>query len=314
MEASIRVRATDTGLADRDARHGSRCNQAPACGVSRQRCLTYRGLARRTALAVSAVLASACATVPQLPDSHPLQEAYAHVQLVRHARIQALDKTNEPPPKYVSRARPIFKHGESYRELTLSISPDTPTRQRVLGVEDWNAGFKQACAHLDGVFESPFCVSRQDPDAVLFMATIQFRYHPNWLNSTSLEVTFVEPPQQPGGPEFQRLAQAAGFVPKSTQITRARAAEAAAADRAAAERARLAVDWPRMQVRGQMVCSDERGVRYIGYVEDFTDERMKVSVAQAQIGRTGYSPGGFRPNVIWTRPEGWFPCEGAGSR
>jgi hypothetical protein len=274
------------------------------------RCLTDGSAVCGVALALSAAFVTGCATPPSpLPDSHPLNDAYAYVQSVRHARLQASNKTNKPPPKFVSLARPIIKQGQGYRELNQWFSADTPTRQRVLGVEDWVTGFKEACTHLGGVFGSRLCVSRQDPDTVLFIVTIQQRYSPNWLDSTSHEVTLVEPTQQPTSPEFRRLAQAAGFVTQAAQAARTRAAETAAADRAAAERARLAADWPRMQVRGQMVCREENGVRYIGYVEDFTDERMKVSVAQAQIGRTGYSPGGFRPNVIWTRPEGWSPCE-----
>jgi hypothetical protein len=261
-----------------------------------------------TAMTLCAAWASGCATAPRLPDAHPLNEAYAHVQLVRHARVQALNKTNDPPPKAVSLARPIIKQREGYRELVQSFSMDTATGQRVLSEGDWIAGFTKACARLDGVFLNRFCASRQDPDTVLFMVAVEHKYSPNWLNSVYHEVTLVEPSTQPPGADFQRLARAAGFVTRTEQAARTRAAEAGAAERAATERARLAVDWPRMQVRGQMVCRDENGVRYVGYVEDFTDERMKVSVAQAQIGRTGYSPGGFRPNVIWTRPEGWFPC------
>lgn len=63
-----------------------------------------------------------------------------------------------------------------------------------------------------------------------------------------------------------------------------------------------------MREVGARVCKVEDGVRYMGFVEAFTDTRMKVMVSQAQVGNSGYRPGGFQPNVIWTTPQGWSRC------
>lgn len=284
----------------------------------------------RLAIALAASVLCSCASPPQavLPVDHPLNSAYAHIQSIRAAIDEAQRRATERPtgravrealgsilgssaskaPVAPALARPLVKQGAGYRELSASFSADTLTQHRVVSAADWFAGFRAACTQQAGILLDRFCSSADDHDKVLFMVTIRTQHYPNWNNATEHDVVLVEPTAQPLSPQYLQVLAASGFVTKAMLDARARASEAAAAERSARERARLALDWPRMQVRGQSVCRDEDGVRYTGFVEDFTDQQMKVSVTRAQFGATGLSPGNFRPSVTWTRPQGWFPC------
>lgn len=299
-----------------------------------RRSSTSAAIAVAVSLAALGPALGGCSTTPTsaaLSADHPLNVAYAHVQAVRVSREEAFATATERPAERALRqsltgllsapggkapsiARPTIKQADGYREMKASFSADTVSQRAVIDADDWVAGFRAACAKMGGALSDKFCSATADHDTVLFMAVVKTQYYPNWNRATEHDVMLVEPTVQPSAPQFRRLLEASGFLSKAALDDKTRLAEAAAADRLARERARLKADWPRMQVRGQMVCQDQAGVRYVGYVEDFTDERMKISVARALLGSSGFSPGNFQPSVVWTRPEGWFPCDSTGAK
>lgn len=66
--------------------------------------------------------------------------------------------------------------------------------------------------------------------------------------------------------------------------------------------------------RGTKICKDfKQGYGeyvYIGFLEDKTDEKMKISIVEAADRRNhSYTFADFRPSVIWDRPNGWYVCE-----
>jgi len=274
-----------------------------------------------TSLAVALTLAG-CVTPPAtLPADHPLIQANEYMAELatarRIAQKQEIARSSKPldrlddklfgdaPVKPVQPVapRPKVTEGPGYRQFTETYAYTEPSVQ----LNHWNEAFRRACGRHGGTLVSDtFCSAKNDPDRVLFIVNIR-----PGRGSTSVwfDITLVEPTVQPASAEYTRQLLAAGFVTQAVREGRARAAEAATAGRVEAERARLAIDWPRMQVRGQMVCKEDGQIRYVGYVEDFTNERMKVSVTQATVGSTGWSPTSFKPGVVWTTPEGWAPCE-----
>lgn len=269
-----------------------------------------------------------CATPPApLPPDHPLNQAQEYLAELatarRAAQKEALAKSSKAPdqlenllfgtnpvrPVKAAIARPNITDGPGYRELSESYAGRYDS-DLLLQPEQWVAAFRQACGRHGGrLVDGKFCASLQDPDRVLFMVTVQRGVNRMLNDAVAYHVTLVEPTLQPASTEYKSKLLAAGFVTQAMQNARARAEEAVAAQRANVERARLAVDWPRMRVKGQMVCRTDGRIWLVGYVEDFTDERMRVTVTQATFGPTGLSPGDFKPGPIWTTPEGWAPCE-----
>ena len=75
--------------------------------------------------------------------------------------------------------------------------------------------------------------------------------------------------------------------------------------------ARLEVELPQMRKRGARICVTEadKGVVYRGYVEDFTDEKLKIAVADAFLSLSpSMRPGGFQPHTLWDFPKNWRLC------
>jgi hypothetical protein len=97
----------------------------------------------------------------------------------------------------------------------------------------------------------------------------------------------------------------------------AEAAEARARARAeqqvreARDMARLQEELPLMRKRGARVCMTQSGssVVYRGYVEDFSDEKLKIAVAEAFLANSPATrPTGFQPNTLWDYPVLWRLC------
>jgi hypothetical protein len=118
------------------------------------------------------------------------------------------------------------------------------------------------------------------------------------------------------------LVDRAGYETSAVRTSKLAASQAAAAEaraqaqaeqqaRMARETARLEVELPQMRKRGARVCLAETGSRWVyrGFVEDFSDEKLKIAVAEAFMpGSPGTQPGGFRPNTLWDYPIRWRLC------
>lgn len=246
-------------------------------------------LAGWLASALAAGLLAGCVTYPPLDRSHPMSWAFAWADGPKPVNIDTA--------KYLP--APRVELGNGFRILTLFSKPGgAATESR------WTEGFRQACAQANGDLDaSKLCHDRQDPDRILFVLKMK-----TWIydGSASTEIMFVEPTAQPPSPDYQLVLQGAGFVP-GRELEQRRVATAAQAER---EEQQARAAWPLMRERGRVVCQDRDGVRYRGYVEDFTETRMKVSVSRAFFVRSpAFAPGGFRPEVIWTEPRGWFLCD-----
>lgn len=66
------------------------------------------------------------------------------------------------------------------------------------------------------------------------------------------------------------------------------------------------------QVRnvGARICLVEGQFRYIGFVEDFTDEKVKIRVAEERTNDAyNYVVTNFTPKIVWDSPLNWDLCE-----
>lgn len=62
-----------------------------------------------------------------------------------------------------------------------------------------------------------------------------------------------------------------------------------------------------ISTRGLRICQKGELGTYIGFVEDFTDSKVKIHVAN--YGGKSYTVSGFRESTIWDYPKNWYICE-----
>lgn len=256
-------------------------------------CAKRAWVLRVTAALVTSLVLVGCESLPQTPRDHALSWAYAWAAGTLPEKV---DTTPYLP-------RPKVAVGNGLRTLSLFNKPGGPDKEI-----RWNEGFRQACARQSGRFDAnKLCHSGDDPDKILFAVALKSWYGDG---SSSVEITYVEPTRQPPSLDYQLVLQRAGFMPDRIVQQRKIMAAVDAESRQMREEARARSAWQLMRERGRAVCQDRDGVRYFGFVEDFTESRMKVSVTRAYFIRSpAFAPGNFRPEVIWTGPVGWFPCD-----
>ncbi|MBV7299467.1 DUF4355 domain-containing protein [Enterovibrio paralichthyis] len=79
------------------------------------------------------------------------------------------------------------------------------------------------------------------------------------------------------------------------------------------EQQRLAAEQKRadvrkmLSVRGLRICQKGNLGTYVGFIEDFSKEKVKVHVAN--YGGDGWTVGNFRETTIWDYPSNWYVCE-----
>ncbi|MFH7042209.1 hypothetical protein ABT392_07820 [Paucibacter sp. JuS9] len=183
------------------------------------------------------------------------------------------------------------------------------------GVDAWGSAsraFAEVCRRRGGSYEGGFCSAREDRDKVLFMAKVTR----NSDFCSQVHVQTLEPVGPSPYPGFTTKMVAFGFKTSAMLATenaaRQRAAEAVRERQAQAqdlELARAVREWPQMQRRGTTVCRKHDGVTYVAFVEDFSEDKLKLLVSRAYITLSpGSAPGGFRQEIIWANPIDWFLC------
>jgi hypothetical protein len=176
--------------------------------------------------------------------------------------------------------------------------------------------FAELCRLKSARFDGQFCVRSQDTDEVLFSAQFESQGTGRCYRLYTSEVV------APGSPDYMKFLVGRGYETAEVRASKRAAADTAAAEvrataqaerqaREAREMARLQTERPQMRKRGARVCLVESGNRftYRGYVEDFTDEKLKIAVAEAFMPNApGTQPGDFRPNTLWDYPIRWRIC------
>jgi hypothetical protein len=176
--------------------------------------------------------------------------------------------------------------------------------------------FAKLCEVKGARYDGQFCVQPQGTDQVLFSARVE-------RNGSGCYRLNVSEAVVVGSPEYlEFLVGQAGYETAETRSGKLAAQQAAQAEaRAKAqierqaklklEMARLERELPQMRKRGARVCIAEpvNSVVYLGYVEDFTDEKLKITVAEAFLSTSrSVRPTGFQPHVMWDEPVRWRLC------
>ncbi len=100
------------------------------------------------------------------------------------------------------------------------------------------------------------------------------------------------------------------YVTREEQQDYARNAinQAQAARTAQIERRRQ--NFPLIRKVGTRICQPQGQILYIGFVESFTDEKLRIRVADAVVNENHNAHlGDFTPSVIWDSPLNWDLCE-----
>ena len=177
--------------------------------------------------------------------------------------------------------------------------------------------FAILCGRKAGDFDGQFCVRREGVDQVLFSAQLENRGTGNCYRLHVSEAVSVGSSEYldflvgQAGYETQDV-RARKLAARQAETAQARAiAQAEQKARQARAMARLETELPQMRKRGARVCLVESGDMFVyrGYVEDFTDEKLKIAVAEAFLPNSpGTRPTGFQPNTLWDYPVRWRMC------
>lgn len=211
------------------------------------------------------------------------------------------DAVAGPPPR-----------GATFTENAIDWCSDIPDADKA--VRAAKARFRELCAAKLGLFEDRICLGRGNIERILFFADV--RASPCDGGKPKITVQVVEPTDDPAADAYlQRLSRAGYPNPQEAQLRAARLASQRAARQAAAtqqinaEMARLDAELPAMHKRGTTVCRTERSVIYRGFIEDFTDEKIKINVAfAAMVNAPAMQAPGFQPQTIWDFPVNWRLC------
>jgi hypothetical protein len=82
----------------------------------------------------------------------------------------------------------------------------------------------------------------------------------------------------------------------------------AAAQAALIERRRQ--NLPLMTKQGAKLCQVQGQIRYVGFVETVTDDKVQIRVVEGMFNdNNGYALANFKPQIIWDSPLNWDLCE-----
>ena len=174
--------------------------------------------------------------------------------------------------------------------------------------------FAELCKVKGAQFDGQYCLRNADSDDVLFAIQLEPRGSNCYRMHASEAVTV-------GSPDYTKFLGTRGYITADVRVITKITKEAAAAEarqRALAEQqakqalelARVERELPQLRKRGARVCLVDSGPYvYRGYVEDFSDEKLKIAVAEAFMPNSpGIRPGGFQPNTLWDYPIRWRIC------
>ena len=190
---------------------------------------------------------------------------------------------------------------------------ENPAIKRNL-LQEATAEVQALCERRGGKQQGRFCKDANDQDVVLFSASVVRRQEAGGCDR--IQGAVIEPAGVRNHPGYVAALRRVGYMTLSEAkvLEHAERARQLAQSRkldqlAAAERDRHLAELPMMRKRGTTVCRAESGNTLKGYVEDSTDEKLQIRIAEAfRTGVPNFKLGGFQPRVIWDFPAGWRLC------
>jgi len=258
---------------------------------------------RLTCTAVIAAIAglTSCTTNRPLPDAAQVGSLIAYVQALRRETSTLLDTVVAATTASTQETAEYSAWGDHW----------CPRHVDVQSTDDVLRKVGTYCARLGGTFQEPYCTQTTAPDRVLFFAKFQRGIDLCQGVAATVSIQIVEP--KPG------MLQSAAYVDRlrtyGYRTGDDRAREAIAAQRVvAAEQARLARELPLLQTRGTRVCQKQAGLIFLGFVEDISGTKIKISIQETYFGtgrgkELGMRNPNFRAETVWDQPDHWYVCE-----
>ena len=175
--------------------------------------------------------------------------------------------------------------------------------------------FAILCGRKGAEFDGQFCMRRDGADQVLFSAQLESQGTGNCYRLNVSEAVNV------GSPDYlQFLVSKAGYQTAEVKAAKAAAQQLAAIEARARlqaqalaqqtlEQARLQTELPQMKKRGTKVCKIDGPQTFVGFVEDFTDEKVKVLVTQGFMTNTPTMGLRVEPGTVtWDPFIAWRLC------
>ncbi|MEO6922186.1 MAG: hypothetical protein ABI142_00010 [Bryocella sp.] len=125
----------------------------------------------------------------------------------------------------------------------------------------------------------------------------------------SVTAVILEPkPGMESSAAYISKAKALGWVPRETRTAVENAAVQRENSRSQREEDRRARELPKLTTRGTQICHADRGITYVGFVDDVSADKSKIRIL---VNGTleGIAPGGWHPGPIWDNPGNWHVCE-----
>ncbi|WP_342133576.1 hypothetical protein [Hydrogenophaga sp. OTU3427] len=243
------------------------------------------------ALACFALLATGCATPSNNADiTHNSAIALGHKAIRESVPIAGL-------PAHAFMGANIQEKG-SYRVSSNGFCPvDNPTRVA--------KSFIERCESQGASINNGFCQASENSDDVLFMAKLTRRG-----NSDCWTLAVAEPVGSIHSNEYRNYLLGQGYVPKAQRDELLKAKQDQERKRIEdqakrkiendrKEQERLAIELPKMKMRGARVCKNVGDSTYIGYVEDFTDDKLRVLIQDGFLTLSPYIKSKVDAGTIW---------------
>jgi hypothetical protein len=254
-------------------------------------------------LVLSSALLSGCAgSAKSYLAKEQIQETFDSPAVMTIAMAKhysgVLDYAFVPTSIPVDASGQFRSHENNWCEPFATKSSIDVTRQK----------FAELCRRHGGDFRGDFCVQSQEQDEVLFAARIR----PKRPCEFGTEVVVIEPIGDLKGVAYINKLRTLGYKTIDDTQREKHASEILAAQRqregALQESQRLAA-LPYLRKVGAKVCREQSGNTFVGFVENFTDEKLQIRMTNAFVTSVpSFRPTGFTPGIIWDYPNEWKLC------
>lgn len=244
-------------------------------------------------LPMSVLAGCASANLPTRPDPSP--KVIEFMDEIRKGSTYNIDSALTR-----SLRRPVWQETPTawtWRGWWCPVEPSAAT------YEDVRPKVAEFCLKTGGTMDKNVaCVDPTYPERVLFLAIVTTSGLCAKGKQYNVVVNVVAPrPGFEATPSFHSVLSAYGYRP--TEVDRR---ERVAQQQAKA--ARLAAELPLLRTRGTRVCTDHKGLTYVGFVEDVNVVGTKIRI-DVKGTRSGITPGGWQPGTTWDSVENWYVCE-----
>lgn len=178
----------------------------------------------------------------------------------------------------------------------------------------WNDQVEQPlssyCSARDGRYVNGACIRNGDDREVIFAADARNDRCPTEDRDKApilVSIHVVEPVVSTADPGYIAARTQLGVLTPQERVQLDTIAIIRKNKEAEAAAAQLARDLPFMRKRGAQVCHRKGTATFVGYVEDFSEDKLQIRVADCVYGNGLHC--NFRAEILWDYPENWRLCE-----